>query len=481
MKSKLFLISIIYFFFSLNLTAQDIEDSWDKIRREGRIAINNNRFFFKVSNLFVEEEDKEDIPSDILKNYIYFPDKDEYEYQPVFGYESKITHTMYFMVNPEILNLNWLKYRAFMRYDYNSEQISLIRNYVKSNDFSKEFRDIDDFEHFYHRFGDTGVSEIKKNIEYITPLIKTWSDLYRYRNCMGNYRLDLLVKHFASLVNTYDDLIHEFDKYFKDSEEREVKYLELYNKDAILIEDAINYINSSIPKKVNSISELLDAVFWNKKMEEAFDTISLIYRYKDDDPKGIFNKIQNNIHILYQLNRFFDYIGSVYNSIPSSDNYGLWRGFDSFEENSRYKKLSLELKDLYGFDESYKFYIQKTLEMYRNRIDKIEDFQIKKLAEIEGKAKQKEEKIRQEKCRECTIDFDRSRLPDETNFLGFSSQDPGIIKMKNGLEIEFYWDKKKNKWYIEDGMFFREQTYFDKFDKLLSEALKRCYKKYNCN
>lgn len=334
---------------------------------------------------------------------------------------------------------------------------------------------------FYHRFGDTGVSEIKKNIEYITPLIKTWSDLYRYRNCMGNYRLDLLVKHFASLVNTYDDLIHEFDKYFKDSEEREVKYLELYNKDAILIEDAINYINSSIPKKVNSISELLDAVFWNKKMEEAFDTISLIYRYKDDDPKGIFNKIQNNIHILYQLNRFFDYIGSVYNSIPSSDNYGLWRGFDSFEENSRYKKLSLELKDLYGFDESYKFYIQKTLEMYRNRIDKIEDFQIKKLAEIEGKAKQKEEKIRQEKCRECTIDFDRSRLPDETNFLGFSSQDPGIIKMKNGLEIEFYWDKKKNKWYIEDGMFFREQTYFDKFDKLLSEALKRCYKKYNCN
>lgn len=82
-----------------------------------------------------------------------------------------------------------------------------------------------------------------------------------------------------------------------------------------------------------------------------------------------------------------------------------------------------------------------------------------------------------QQCDNCVINYDKSKFPvDRKDWLNFDVQDHGEIFMTNGESYWFYYSN--NKWRFDSGLLGLESTYFENFDEMLEEFLKRCRKRY---
>ena len=81
-------------------------------------------------------------------------------------------------------------------------------------------------------------------------------------------------------------------------------------------------------------------------------------------------------------------------------------------------------------------------------------------------------------CNNCEIDWKNSKSPkDDYTLWVKTGRKSGVIKMINGDEYNFDYEKGKCK--VTNG-WFKSDDYYDTFDKMIIDLLKKCKLKY-CN
>ncbi len=87
---------------------------------------------------------------------------------------------------------------------------------------------------------------------------------------------------------------------------------------------------------------------------------------------------------------------------------------------------------------------------------------------------------KQQECNDCIINESESTFPTEaTDFFGFTYDKPGLIRMKNDEEYEFYYQNGEKPWYIitSRGIFSDDTKSFKSFYELSSELVRMCKEK----